>query len=89
MHYFTVVADSGCVGVTKPDPRLFEHALKWPGVTSAPAWMVGDNFDADIRPAASLGLSTAWLAPGGASPETGIPTVRISTLTELAEVLDS
>ena len=89
MRYFTVVADSGRVGVTKPDPRLFEHALLWPGVTSVPAWMVGDNFESDIRPAATLGLSTAWLAPATAqSPEAGLPTVRLTTLSQLAEVLD-
>jgi HAD superfamily hydrolase (TIGR01549 family) len=90
MPYFTVVADSGRVGVTKPDPRLFQHALAWPGVAGAPAWMVGDNFESDIRPAAELGLSTAWLAPPAAqSPEAGLPTVRLTTLSQLAEVLDS
>jgi len=52
MRYFTVVADSGRVGVTKPDLRLFKHALDWPGLESAPGWMVGDNFESDIRPAA-------------------------------------
>ena len=89
MRYFTVVADSGREGVTKTDPRLFEHALLWPGVTSVPAWMVGDNFESDIRPAATLGLSTAWLAPATAqSPEAGLPTVRLTTLSQLAEVLD-
>ena len=52
--------------------------------------MVGDNFEADIRPAAALGLSTAWLAPETApSPETGLPTVRLTTLSDLAEVLES
>jgi FMN phosphatase YigB (HAD superfamily) len=96
MRYFTVVADSGRVGVTKPDPRLFQHALAWPGLTPTSggegggAWMVGDNFDSDIRPAAALGLSTAWLAPRTTkSPETGLPTVRLTTLSQLAEVLDS
>lgn len=90
MQYFTVVADSGRVGVTKPDARLFQHALKWPGLVSTPAWMVGDNFEADIRPAAALGLSTAWLAPETSqSPETGLPTVRLTTLSDLAEVLES
>jgi HAD superfamily hydrolase (TIGR01549 family) len=90
MRYFIVVADSGRVGVTKPDPRLFQHALAWPGVRRTPAWMVGDNFEADIRPAAALGLSTAWLAPPTTqSPEAGLPTVRLTTLPQLAEVLDS
>jgi FMN phosphatase YigB (HAD superfamily) len=90
LRYFTVVADSGRVGVTKPDARLFRHALSWPGLIATPAWMVGDNFEADIRPAAALGLSTAWLAPTSQqSPETGLPTVRLTTLSDLAEVLES
>ena len=91
MRYFTVVADSGRVGITKPDPRLFRHALDWPGLASQPGWMVGDNFESDIRPAAALGLSTAWLAPESAvSPKasSGVPTVRITTLLDLIKVLN-
>ena len=91
MRYFSVVADSGRVGITKPDLRLFQHALSHPGLTAQPAWMVGDNFESDIRPAAALGLSTAWLAPASEKPResAGIPTVRLSTLSELAGVLAS
>jgi FMN phosphatase YigB (HAD superfamily) len=90
MRYFSVVADSGRVGITKPDPRLFQHALSHPGLTSSPGWMVGDNFDSDIRPAAALGLSTAWLAPESEkSRESGIPTVRLTTLSDLVGVLES
>ena len=92
MHYFAVVADSGRVGVTKPDPRLFRHALASPAVTPNPGWMVGDNFESDIRPAAALGLSTVWLAPASEhSPDTreGLPTARIATLSDLARVLES
>jgi putative hydrolase of the HAD superfamily len=92
MHYFSAVADSARVGVAKPDPRLFRHALEsldWTG-KEEPVWMVGDNFEADIRPAASLGMQTAWLAPPVArSPDSTLPTVRLTTLTELAEVLDT
>jgi HAD superfamily hydrolase (TIGR01509 family) len=92
MRYFSAVADSARVGVAKPDPRLFRHALEaldWK-VSEEPVWMVGDNFEADIRPAASLGMQTAWLAPPVArSPDSNLPTVRLTTLTELAEVLDT
>lgn len=91
MRYFSAVADSGRVGATKPDPRLFRHALEalGPDTNGAPVWMVGDNFDADIRPAASLGMRTAWLAPPVArSPDANLPTVRLTTLTELAGVLE-
>jgi FMN phosphatase YigB (HAD superfamily) len=88
MKYFSVVADSGRVGVTKPDPRLFQHALTKAGLGAMPSWMVGDNFESDIRPAAALGLRTAWLAPDAEkSPERGLPTARIKTLSDLAAVL--
>jgi FMN phosphatase YigB (HAD superfamily) len=93
LRYFSVVADSGRVGIAKPDLRLFQHALSHPGLVSKPGWMVGDNFESDIRPAAALGLSTAWLTPAtdkaherGAA---GIPTVRIAALPDLVRVLDS
>lgn len=90
MRYFAVVADSGRVGITKPDPRLFQHALSRPGLVSKPAWMVGDNYDSDIRPAAALGLATVWLAPASEKPrDKTVPTARISTLSDLARVLDS
>ena len=50
--------------------------------------MVGDNFESDIRPAAALGLSAAWLAPDlEKSPERGLPTARLKTLSDLATVL--
>ena len=87
-RYFNVIADSGRVGVTKPDPRLFRHALDWPGLVSQPAWMVGDNFEADIRPAAALGLSTVWLTPAATdSPQSGLPTARVTTLSDLTKVV--
>lgn len=92
IRYFSVVADSGRVGITKPDPRLFQHALNWPGLVNKPAWMVGDNFESDIRPAAALGLSTAWIAAPDAQPksrEPGVPTARLATLSELGTVLET
>jgi FMN phosphatase YigB (HAD superfamily) len=36
MRYFSVVADSGRVGITKPDPRLFQHALNGLGLANKP-----------------------------------------------------
>src|SRR5207245_10958664 len=59
MRYFSAVADSGRVGVTKPDPRLFRHALESLGAKSEPVWLVGENFEADIRTPASLGMHPA------------------------------
>jgi len=92
MRYFSVVADSGRVGITKPDPRLFQHALNGLGLVNTPAWMVGDDFESDIRPAAALGLSTVWIAPPGTEPksrEPGVPTARLATLSDLGTLLET
>jgi len=97
---FEVVADSGVVGVSKPDPRIFSDALVRLGVPPGRAWMVGDNFETDIRPAAALGLATCWLAPpdrpvpagGGGGGGGGIgtaPTARIARLLDLEDVLSA
>jgi putative hydrolase of the HAD superfamily len=42
------------VGVAKPDPRIFEHALRIAGTRDA--WVVGDTPEADIEGARAAGL---------------------------------
>ncbi len=89
LRLFAVTADSLVVGWSKPDPRLFLHALGALGARPEAAWMVGDNFEADIRPAAALGLATCWLAPAGrALPAPDVATHRIARLTDLPPLLD-
>ena len=85
---FAAVSDSGVVGWEKPDPRIFAHTLAALHAPAHRAWMVGDNFEADIRAAAGLGMRTCWLAPADRTPPAGVvPTARISRLTELEGVL--
>ena len=89
-QYFTVVADSTVVGITKPDPRIFAGVLTQLAASAAQAWMVGDNFEADIRPAGALGMRTCWLAPlDRPVPEGAAPTLRIARLPDLEEALRS
>jgi putative hydrolase of the HAD superfamily len=84
---FVVVADSAIVGASKPDLELFRWARER-APKSESIWMVGDNFDADIRPAAALGWATCWLAPAGrAAPAGGLATTRISRLEQLPGAL--
>lgn len=86
---FTVAVDSGRVGIEKPDPRIFAIALDALGAPAESAWMVGDSFEADIRPAAALGLATCWVAPPERPlPAPGIATARVGRLTDLTRVLD-
>jgi FMN phosphatase YigB (HAD superfamily) len=85
---FAAVSDSGQVGWAKPDARLFRHALTALEAPADRAWMVGDNFEADIRPAAGLGLATCWLVPSGRpAPADLAPTARIDRLPDLERVL--
>jgi putative hydrolase of the HAD superfamily len=86
--FFTVTLDSAVVGVNKPAPEIFRMALDRLGIPAEGAWMVGDNFEADIRPAAALGLSTCWLAPAErAEPAPGVATARIASLVDLPAVI--
>ena len=87
-NYFQTVSDSGVLGTAKPDPEIFNTTLAALDVEAHEAWIVGDNFDADIRPARTLGLSTCWLTgPERETPSDCAPTARIASLTELPEVV--
>ena len=90
-RFFAVLSDSALVGWSKPDPRIFAHTLAALQVSPQRAWMVGDNFEADIRGAAALGLRTCWLAPSDRMAPAGsglVPTARISRLPEVERVLE-
>ena len=55
------VFDSAVVGLRKPDPAFFRHALSSLGAAPGETAMVGDSVDMDLRPAGALGLSTVWI----------------------------
>ena len=85
---FSAVMDSAVVGCSKPDPRIFQQALAALGAAPSDAWMIGDNFETDIRPAAALGLRTCWIAPAERPwPTENVGTARIARLVELSAVL--
>jgi len=65
--FFGVVADSSRLGVFKPEPGIFNHAIKALGAIPAETAMVGDSLAKDCVPAHTLGLTTIWLrhAPPG------------------------
>lgn len=71
--FFEVWGVSDELGVGKPDPALFELAVKAAGVVPGAAVMVGDRLDYDMRPAARVGMRTIWMlrgeAPDDPTPE--------------------
>jgi putative hydrolase of the HAD superfamily len=66
-HVDTLVV-SGAVGVSKPDPRIFERAAEFCGVTLKGAWMVGDA-NADVIGGQACSAITIWIRRGRAWPQ--------------------
>ncbi len=56
--YFDQIITSESVGVKKPNPKIFHHALKVSNARKENSIMIGDNLEADIRGAMNVGLQT-------------------------------
>ncbi len=88
LKLFAVATDSGVLGAAKPDRRIFVETLSVLGAAPERVWMVGDNFETDIRPAAQLGMGTCWVTPPDRRVPPGcVPRARISRLPELEGIL--
>ena len=79
-----VVVDSTVVGVAKPDPAIFDHALTPLGVAARECWYVGDTVAYDAAAADAAGL-LSWVVD-----HRGLHTVhhprRVRDLRELADL---
>ena len=73
------------VVVGKPEPPLFELALKRMGVTEMEAVMVGDSVDSDIRGARRIGMTTVLFAPHGGLD--GVAHYMVRSMTQLRRLL--
>lgn len=54
--YFKTVTNSEMVGVKKPNPKIFNHALTQAKANIKNSVMIGDNLEADILGALDIGL---------------------------------
>jgi len=89
---FEVWGVSEDLGLQKPDPALFLHALRTAGVAAERAVMVGDRLDYDVRPASAAGMRTIWVlrgeAPDAPTPEQlAEPDAVVGDLVELPEAI--
>jgi len=64
-HYFEAIYDSESVGVKKPDPKIFRHALTDSGSNPKESLMVGDNYEADVLGAKKLNINTIHFVAHG------------------------
>ena len=86
------VGISAKVGLEKPDPALFQLALKELGTDAKDAIHIGNRFDTDVLPAKNLGMRTVWVLRGEANPEPAQSDIDqadivVSDLTNVAELI--
>jgi len=93
--YFDVILTSAALGIRKPNPLIFQTALRQWGYSPSQAAMVGDSLGADILGAKNAGLYSIWItrradtAANRAHEDTIQPDAVISRLSELPALLDS
>ena len=90
-RYFSVIASSAELGVSKPDKEIFWQALSMADCRPENAVMVGDRLDNDIRPAKELGMKTIRIRKGIAvfakpSCEAEVPDYTVDSLSEILSI---
>jgi putative hydrolase of the HAD superfamily len=83
---FDAVIISAEVGLEKPDPRIFEHALQELDRSAGRAVHVGDTWEDDIVGARKAGMKAIWIAPETATmPATMDGVSRLASVGTLAQ----
>lgn len=83
--FFDFSLAGGDVDSYKPDPGLFEHALRRAGLRAREAVYVGDNYFADVIGSRRAGLTPVLYDPDGIFPEADCLTIR--SFDDLASVV--
>ncbi|CAL2093106.1 YjjG family noncanonical pyrimidine nucleotidase [Tenacibaculum sp. 190524A05c] len=83
--YFQVVVTSESVGVKKPNPKVFEFALKEANVSAEKAVMVGDSLEADVLGALAVGISPIHLFKDTPSSDEKI--ISVQSLLDIKQYL--
>ncbi len=64
-QYFNPIIISSKLGIEKPDPRIFEEALKISGFSSKECLYVGDNYYDDVIGAREVAMDSVLINPYG------------------------
>ena len=94
---FDVFAISEGLGVEKPDPRIFIHALDGLGIAKEDygrTVMVGDHLGCDIKGANGMGMISVWMDWAQRyskipTDETEVPQHTVKTPLDLPSLIDS
>jgi putative hydrolase of the HAD superfamily len=86
--YIDALVVSEAVGVAKPDPAIFAHALAALACGADEAVMIGDSWPADIAGARAAGIRAIWFNRSGRpAPEGAEPVPQISALRPIDALL--
>ena len=76
------------VGCQKPNPRIFEEALRMNGLQAEEVVMIGDSWSSDIQGAINAGIDQIWIRKSkDPLPEGQSATYLVQSLSEVMEIL--
>ena len=85
-HYFDKVITSEMAGSKKPDPTIFNYALKISGAFVENSVMIGDDLNTDISGARKVNMKAIYFNPNlNKSNVIGVPEVK--SLLDLKKLL--
>ena len=87
--HFKDIVISESIGISKPNPDIFEHAINNLGTFNKDeVLMIGDNLNSDIRGGINYNIDTCWYNPNKLENKTDLkPTYEICDYTELRRLL--
>jgi putative hydrolase of the HAD superfamily len=84
--YFETLTVSEEVGVKKPNPEIFQYALRKAHATVEESLMIGDEIAVDIDGASAIGMDTVFLNMKSEKVE-GKSTFEVHDLLKIRELL--
>lgn len=84
-HYFQTVTNSEMAGVKKPNPKIFEYALRQANATNIASIMIGDCIVADVNGALDIGMDAILFNANRISISQNVK--QVSHLLQLKEFL--
>ena len=86
--HFAAIVVSSEIGVGKPEPAIFQHALAALGAAASDAVMVGDSLERDVAGAHAAGVKAIWIDRKLWKERDTRPDARIERLSDLRAALD-
>ena len=85
---FSHIVLSEEVGCQKPNPRIYEEALRMNGLQAEEVVMIGDSWNSDIQGAINAGIDQIWVCKSQDSLSEGqSATYLVQSLSEVMEIL--